>query len=77
MCALNIKEINKENKIESRRSEVQFTCADCFFIIPDMDNISFATGVPILGSCKYSPDKKVLMSDNVCEHFKKPTDEKR
>lgn len=43
-------------------------CRDCFYCIPDMTNLSFATGEPIMGSCKYQK-YKFLLSQKGCKEY--------
>lgn len=49
------------------------THKECFFVIPDMTNLSCNTGEPILGRCKYSEHLVLLSDTTFCKHFKKNT----
>lgn len=44
-------------------------CKDCFYAIPKMDNLSVATGEPILASCRYQP-YLILLNQPSCNEFK-------
>lgn len=45
-------------------------CKDCYWCIPDMTNLSFASKGPIMGTCKYN-QYKFLLNGEACESFKK------
>lgn len=45
-------------------------CRDCVHSEPDMSNMSFTTGRPILCSCKFQPFMMLLSHDR-CENFQR------
>lgn len=53
------------------------THKECFYVIPDMSNLSCSTGEPILGSCKYCSHMVLLSEATFCKHFKKNTNERK
>ena len=52
------------------KTEITHRCKDCVHCTPDMSNLSFATGEPILANCKFE-EYKFLIDHNHCEKFKR------
>lgn len=44
---------------------------DCYYSVPNMNNLSVSTGEPILGSCKYNSHCFLLSEKTFCKNFKK------
>lgn len=45
-------------------------CKDCYWCIPDMTNLSFASKEPIMGTCKFEK-YKILLTQAACYEFKR------
>lgn len=46
----------------------------CFYVIPDMSNLSVETGEPILGTCRYCKYKVLLSEITTCKYYKDGTE---
>lgn len=57
-----------------KKPKVEHKCHECYWSIPDMNNLSIPTQEPIMGSCKFQR-YKILLNQTACyENFKKRND---
>ena len=55
----------------STTKKQNFKCKECYWSIPDMNNLSIPTQEPIMGSCRFQKYKVLLNQDACDENFKK------
>lgn len=53
----------------TKKVSITKRCEKCYYAIPDMNNLSFASGEPIMATCKFQ-EYKILLTQAACDEFK-------